>query len=463
MVCLIVASSGVTAQVKNYEQQSRSSIQEFLVKAAKAHHITNTLKKSVNEELLTGLDISYNTEGEWILGSQADIMYEGGKMKTLTVKGLEDSEWVIIERTTNTYENGLLIQELNEFSDGEVLSPDERYSYSYEPGTNPAIISEILYEYWSEEWVQEYRDVYTVENNQITEGIIYSYNGEEWEKIESFDIEEVNDTTYVTSSWHTGGASATYQREVYPGLSINELYEITFNNNVLNQVPFMLINFQVPDYHLQVWNGEEWENDQAQLTSYYTDQNQQPESKYINVNYYIDGEWVPRSSLVFHYNGKTSPDSSIISYYSFEAENPEWRVYGKEFYTYNGNDLYDEITSFYAPLGELMGMYKYKFEWNGVSTGIEDPKKPSAFKLNPAYPNPFNPTTNITYSLEQPGTVKINVYDMLGRRVAALVNGVQTVGDHQVQFNAAQFSSGLYIVRMETAGFSKTQKITLLK
>lgn len=91
------------------------------------------------------------------------------------------------------------------------------------------------------------------------------------------------------------------------------------------------------------------------------------------------------------------------------------------------------------------------------------PEKPFDFKLNPAHPNPFNPTTNITYSLGQPGAIKINVYDMLGRSVAALVDGVRPAGDHQVQFDAGGLSSGLYFVRMEASGFLKTQKIMLLK
>lgn len=79
------------------------------------------------------------------------------------------------------------------------------------------------------------------------------------------------------------------------------------------------------------------------------------------------------------------------------------------------------------------------------------------------YPNPFNPTTNITYSLKQPGKVKINVYDLLGRYVVTLANGVRSAGNHHVQFDGSGLSSGIYFVRMEASGFMKTQKIYLLK
>ncbi len=88
---------------------------------------------------------------------------------------------------------------------------------------------------------------------------------------------------------------------------------------------------------------------------------------------------------------------------------------------------------------------------------------PSNFSLSPNYPNPFNPTTNIRYTLAESGHIKLTIYDILGCRVAVLFNGVQTAGNHNLTWNASAFPSGLYFARLETGEKSQTIKMMLLK
>jgi flagellar hook assembly protein FlgD len=83
--------------------------------------------------------------------------------------------------------------------------------------------------------------------------------------------------------------------------------------------------------------------------------------------------------------------------------------------------------------------------------------------LHPNFPNPFNPSTVIGYQLPEAGSVSIQVYDVTGRLVATLVDGMVNAGRHQVRFDAGSLSSGVYIVRMQTSGFLQTQKMILLK
>lgn len=96
--------------------------------------------------------------------------------------------------------------------------------------------------------------------------------------------------------------------------------------------------------------------------------------------------------------------------------------------------------------------------------------KPSAFKLMQNYPNPFNPTTTIAYQLASLSDVKLEVFDVLGRKVATLVNARQTAGAYSVNFNAAAFASGVYFYRLQTGGatngtgsFVETKKMILVK
>ncbi len=86
-----------------------------------------------------------------------------------------------------------------------------------------------------------------------------------------------------------------------------------------------------------------------------------------------------------------------------------------------------------------------------------------SFKLNAAYPNPFNPSTIISYSLRTSHHARLAVYDLLGREVAVLVDGVLPAGSHSVNFNASGLSSGIYLVRLESEGQVATQRVTLLK
>lgn len=91
------------------------------------------------------------------------------------------------------------------------------------------------------------------------------------------------------------------------------------------------------------------------------------------------------------------------------------------------------------------------------------PEVPQRAALLANYPNPFNPTTTIPYELAQAGHVRLEVYDMLGRRVALLVNETRQSGQHSAVFEAANLPSGLYITRLQTADQVFTQKMMLVK
>lgn len=89
---------------------------------------------------------------------------------------------------------------------------------------------------------------------------------------------------------------------------------------------------------------------------------------------------------------------------------------------------------------------------------------PREFALNQNFPNPFNPTTKITFTLAENGHVSLKVFDVLGREVATLVNAQLKAGElHRASFDASQFSTGLYFYRLETAKSVLVKKLMLLK
>jgi len=95
-----------------------------------------------------------------------------------------------------------------------------------------------------------------------------------------------------------------------------------------------------------------------------------------------------------------------------------------------------------------------------VNTSTEIPKE---YSISQNYPNPFNPTTKINFALPKSGFVSLKIYDLLGREVASLVNEVKSAGQYTADFNASQFTSGIYFYKIEANGFSQVKKMMLIK
>ena len=87
----------------------------------------------------------------------------------------------------------------------------------------------------------------------------------------------------------------------------------------------------------------------------------------------------------------------------------------------------------------------------------------SSYTLLMSYPNPFNPTTTIRYSIPQTAIVTLEIFDEVGRHVATLVNEKKEVGEHSVLFDASKLGSGVYICRLITGENVLTNKLVLLK
>ena len=88
---------------------------------------------------------------------------------------------------------------------------------------------------------------------------------------------------------------------------------------------------------------------------------------------------------------------------------------------------------------------------------------PKVYSLSQNYPNPFNPVTKINFALPKQGFVTLKIYDVLGREIRSLVNEVKSAGNYSVDFNASEYSSGVYFYRLESEGFSDIKRMVLIK
>jgi len=88
---------------------------------------------------------------------------------------------------------------------------------------------------------------------------------------------------------------------------------------------------------------------------------------------------------------------------------------------------------------------------------------PKEYSLKQNYPNPFNPATKVKFAVPEKSNVLIKVYDILGSEVVTLVNEEMDAGWYDVNFNAAGYSSGVYLLRMEAGSYVNTKKMILMK
>jgi endo-1,4-beta-xylanase len=98
-------------------------------------------------------------------------------------------------------------------------------------------------------------------------------------------------------------------------------------------------------------------------------------------------------------------------------------------------------------------------------TGVEERVSalPSKYELKQNFPNPFNPTTEIQYSVPRNGHISLKVYNLLGQEVVTLFDGVRPSGNYMTTFNAAGLAAGVYFYRLQAGNFAETKKLILLK
>ncbi|RPI02601.1 MAG: T9SS C-terminal target domain-containing protein [Calditrichaeota bacterium] len=114
--------------------------------------------------------------------------------------------------------------------------------------------------------------------------------------------------------------------------------------------------------------------------------------------------------------------------------------------------------------------YPLLFPWvfsqtreSASSVGQIDPSCSNYLVLHPNYPNPFNASTVIRYSLPTAGRARLTIYNLAGQQISTLADGLYPAGSYSIEWNAADCTSGLYLYRLETAGAVMTKKLVLQK
>ncbi len=213
-----------------------------------------------------------------------------------------------------------------------------------------------------------------------------------------------------------------------------------------------------------------------QITFFTHNSDESPEGPIPNANdpkVSPDGKWIlfkwsrwhPEIPAVVSYLGaynlKTNESFKVFPNAEISIENVSWSPDGKKFcYQTTDRRYFDGF--FYRIFISDFPPATYS-----IGTGIAD-ALPSGFAITGNHPNPFNPSTTISYSLPRGGTASLAVYDITGRKVRDLAAGLMTAGAHSAVWNGRDasgraVSSGVYFARLSLGGAAVTHRMTLMK
>ena len=128
----------------------------------------------------------------------------------------------------------------------------------------------------------------------------------------------------------------------------------------------------------------------------------------------------------------------------------------------------DENKKFYwrvrGATANYEGLFSQVFRFTtGSTNSVDENKNLFTYNLEQNYPNPYNPSTTIKYSIPVLGFVTLKVYDVLGSEVTKLVNEEKLAGEYQVQFDGSSLTSGIYFYQLKAGDFISTKKMILMK
>lgn len=126
-------------------------------------------------------------------------------------------------------------------------------------------------------------------------------------------------------------------------------------------------------------------------------------------------------------------------------------------YSYTDNKVATGTYHYRLKQIDFNGTFKYSGE---IEISLQVPLE---FSLDQNFPNPFNPATQIEYSIPEDGIVKLNIYNALGQKVYELVNGIEKAGKHKIKFNGSGLASGVYFYKLESGNNIAVKKLMLMK
>ena len=373
--------------------------------------------------------------------------YDNGLRKeTLHFDSMENDEIPILINEYTYDENGNVFEHIQSTYDEAYLNnrkPSYKTTYSYNETGQMIVENHARYDKWSNpRWVDLYQWEYEYEDGKLI--------------------------------------SKTYLKEKGNGLENDSrtLIEYDENDNAIEKIS-------------AEWYNSTWKNtERVQMA--YNDNNLLVEE--INSKFEYDN-WIPDKRYSYTYDIHKNKNSEL--WQNYDTELSSWRIQRQIIYNFDDNDnMLSEFGQTWDYWENVWNdSYRHSFNYNrdnqlvnvvyqlntgGIdkqwinwlkidyeyssATDIEDPAKiVTDYKLFNNYPNPFNPSTKITYSIPQQAKVSLTIHSITGEKVATLADGVQSPGQHNITFDAKNLSSGIYFYKLQADNYIEVKKMILMK
>jgi hypothetical protein len=386
------------------DEQSRHLTQSDFFEEGESRTLVN--KSILDNGFLLTEELWQEWDGSnWVNYSKDTYTYDGNNnMIEWLWQNWDGSYWVNNRKYTYTYDgNNNMIERLGQNWDSSYWVNREKYTFTYDGNNN---MIELLRQTWDgSNWVNDRKNTLTYDgNNNMIEELWQNWDGSNWVNDYKFTYTYDVNNNMIEWLWQDwDGSNWVYTDK--------NTYTYDGNNNMIEEL-------------WQGWDGSNWVNYSKHTYTYDVNNNM---IEWLWQNWF--GSWVNFWKWTYTYDG----NNNMIEELRQDWDGSNWVNDKKKIYTYT-----------------ITGIEQLA---DGIKT----------YSLSNNYPNPFNPSTTISYSVPEIEFVTIKVYYVLGNEVAILVNEEKSVGSYEVEFNATSLPSGIYFYRIQAGTFIETKKMVLLR
>ncbi|WP_164682686.1 T9SS type A sorting domain-containing protein [Cyclonatronum proteinivorum] len=396
--------------------------------------------------------------------------WENGRIsEIITQRSFFSNDWFDEEKQAFGYENDLLRENVY-FSWVESIGWEEevKEEFAYTQIDGQSFISEVSIAEFGDPFLEIFVGYEGTDISKIEEFVT---DGTEMQPVGRSEFTYNGEDLFETYSVFDGDEFIPDYRIIYVDTSPSDFYEmITRQLEVLmvSSETLMLLQLDMPGTIEQVWDGAAWVDEFRMLRVDEDMPTEDYDSAVIYTSAFFNEEegWQPDTRIEIAFNELGQILYGTASEYDIFEE--QWIPIGTEVFEYNSSSLVPDLAQFstFDPFaGEMIDTARLLLEWDLTNVDVrgDEHQLPAGISLGNAYPNPFNPTTNIPFEISETGHVSLEVFDMLGRQVAVLVNEAKPAGSYTVPFDAAALSSGVYLIRLQSGDLMKTSRVTLIK
>ena len=347
-------------------------------------------------------------------------------------------EWSYSYRTViNYYENGFRLEDFNYSWDGNnwiFNSSSAKQEYSYNPLGN---LSVQINSGWSENgWdpYWRYSHMYDTEGNLMLY-LAEQWNGTEWSNWSKTDYYRSEDFyDFIQSTWISGNYENRTKGHYTYG-----------SNGLIDQCIY------------STWHDSDW-SIASRRTYTYDANNNLTEELWEE---YSDEVYNPSYRFVSQFDAYNNQTNEVRQ--SWDASRSQWKDDYR--YTTTFNEKNQKTYFLYEAWGGYFWTPVSKSEYEySTATDIDEPEELSSdYRLFNNYPNPFNPTTKINYSLPESSEIELSIHSSTGEKIATLYKGVKSAGQHSHTFDAGDLASGIYFYKLVADNFVEVKKMILMK